>query len=115
MRRGAGRSESSRSSGRIQRARCGPEAHPRHAHAAAVLDWRVAERLRRAWSAHGARVATDASYAAVTAVVLARFLCLVPVGDVIAAVLAALLGVYMTGVNKYRPDVSRWTNDWDLS
>ncbi len=76
---------------------------------------RIAQHLRRAWASHGERVATDATYAAVTATVLAGFLGLVPVKDVLSAVLAGVLGVYMTSRHGHSRDVNRWNEDWDLA
>jgi hypothetical protein len=67
------------------------------------------------WASHGARVAHDAAYAAVTATVLGGFLGLVPIKDVLAAVLSTVLGVYMTSSPGYSRDVDRWTDSWDLS
>jgi uncharacterized membrane protein len=75
---------------------------------------RIAERLHQAWTSHGQRVATDATYAAVTATVLGWALGLVPVKDVVAAVLSAVLGVYMTNRPGNSRDVNRWSDGWDL-
>jgi hypothetical protein len=80
-----------------------------------ALAKRIAQRLRRAWASHGERVATDATYAAVTATVLAGFLGLVPIKDVLSAVMAGVLGVYMTSRHGRGRDVNRWNEDWDLA
>ena len=82
--------------------------------ATAVAKW-IAQCLRRAWKSHGDRVATDAVYAAVTATLLAGLLGLIPVTDVLAAVLSAVFGVHMTSRHGHSRDVNRWNEDWDLA
>ena len=57
----------------------------------------VARRVQRAWQTHGTRVATDSVYAAVTAVVLGGVLGVVPLKEVLSALLAAALGVFAKG------------------
>ncbi|MGH8961414.1 MAG: hypothetical protein ACRDWT_09430 [Jatrophihabitantaceae bacterium] len=85
--------------------------------AATILAWRLAHRCRRAWAAHGARVSQDATYAAATVLVLSGLFGMVPVKDVLAAVLAALLGVYMPtrpGDRRAGHRTTRW-DDGDLT
>lgn len=64
--------------------------------AVAAVDW-LGRRLRPVWAAHRDKVATNAAYASATAAVLAGLLGLLSPRDVIAAVLAAALGVYLRG------------------
>ena len=76
---------------------------------------RIAERLRRAWKSHGDRVATDAVYAAVTATLLAGLLGLIPVKDVLSAVLTAVFGLYTANRHSHTRDAQRWSDDWELA
>ncbi len=71
---------------------------------------RIEVRVRRVWAAHRARVARDATYAAVTATVLAGALGLVPITDVLSAVLAAVLGVFANQRGRSRA-MSSWNDD----
>jgi hypothetical protein len=70
---------------------------------------------RRAWKAHRERVATDATYAALTALALGGMLGTVPFTEVLAAVLAAALGVYMNAAGP--GGRGRWNrnDDWDFA
>ena len=61
----------------------------------ARLAKRAMERLRSLWRRHLASVAGNAGYAAATAAVLAGALGLLPGKEVVAAILAALLGIYL--------------------
>jgi hypothetical protein len=86
--------------------------------ATAVLLRRADEQLRRAWKFHASRVTQDPTYAAVTAIVLGGFFGAVPPKQVLAAVLAAVLGVFANP--RQRPsydmgrDLHRWNDDSDL-
>jgi hypothetical protein len=80
--------------------------------AATVLAWRTEQRVRQAWRAHGVRVASNATYAAVTATVLAGVLGLVPVKDVLSAVLGAVLGYASTQRGTGRRMTGSWSDDW---
>jgi hypothetical protein len=82
--------------------------------ATAVARW-IARCLRQAWKSHGDRVATDAVYAAVTATVLAGLLGLIPVKDVLSAVLTAVFGLYTANRRSHTRDAQRWSDDWDLA
>ena len=46
---------------------------------------------------------------------LAGVLGQVPLKDVLSAILAAVLGVYMNSRRSPSRDVNRWDEDWDLS
>jgi hypothetical protein len=85
------------------------------ARAVTALAKHIAERLCRAWKLHGQWVATDAVYAAVTATVLAGILGLVPVTDVLSAVLSAVFGVHMSHRHGQHRDTKRWSDDWELA
>jgi hypothetical protein len=81
---------------------------------------RIEDRVRRLWRGHGHRMKSDASYAAAAAVVLGSVFGVVPVKDAVAAVLAALLGIAMSGRSgrtrdTYGSGVSRWDSgyEWD--
>jgi hypothetical protein len=86
---------------------------------AAVVLQRADERLRQAWVTHGAKVKTDATYAAVVTVVLSGIFGVVPVRDVAAAILAGLLGVFVNSrQNRNASHISRWDDGrdpWDLA
>lgn len=73
---------------------------------------RAEQRARQAWTAHRARVARNATYAAVTATVLAGALGLAPVTDVLSAVLGAFLGVYATQRGRGRGAAAWQDEDW---
>ena len=75
----------------------------------------ITERLHRAWDSHGQRVATDATYAAVTATLLGWTLGLIPVKDVLSAVLTAVFGVYTANRHSHTRDAQRWSDDWELA
>jgi hypothetical protein len=86
--------------------------------AAAVLLRRVDERVRRAWSFHAARVTQDPSYAALTVIVISAFLGSVPPKEALAAVFAALLGVFVNSRQRASydmagRDVHHWSDDAD--
>lgn len=74
---------------------------------------RVVRVARRLWRGHVDRAATDAAYAAAAAAVIGGLLGFVPARDVIAAVLAAALGIYINGP---RPagGLARALDPWDL-
>ena len=86
--------------------------------AVTVLLRRVAGRARQAWASHGSKVRTDPPYAAVIAIVLGGAFGVVPPKEVLAAAVAAALGVVMTGRNRPdshpRRDMNRWNDDMDL-
>ena len=86
--------------------------------AVTVLLRRVAGRARHAWAAHGSKVRTEPTYAAVIAVVLGAAFGVVPPKEVLAAAVAAALGVVMTGRSRLdsdpRRDMNRWNDDVDL-
>lgn len=72
------------------------------------------------WRAHSHRMKSDASYAAAAAIVLGTVFGGVPIKDAVAAVLAVVFGIALSGRGSYaRPAYeqgrSRWnTNpDWD--
>lgn len=83
--------------------------------AVTVLVRRVDDWLRRACSRHGSRLKTDATYAEVTAIVLSGLFGVVPVKDVVATVLAALLGVFANSRQARISHVSRYDDPWDLA
>lgn len=62
----------------------------------AVVD-RVESAVRRLWRAHSARMKSDTSYAAAAAIVLGTAFGRVPVKEALAAVLAVLLGIALSG------------------
>jgi predicted lysophospholipase L1 biosynthesis ABC-type transport system permease subunit len=61
------------------------------------------DRLRTAWLEHRVRVSPYAAYATVTVAVLAGLLGLMPMRDVIAAVVAAALGILFNAGRAVRP------------
>src|SRR5664279_2446398 len=83
--------------------------------AASVLGRNLGHRAKRAWKAHRERVATDATYAALTAMVLGALLGTVPFTEVLAAVLAAALGVYVSATGPGRGHGGRHWNEWDFA
>ena len=70
------------------------------------------QHLRQAWAGHHERVVTNTTYAAVTATMLAGALGLVPVKDVLSAVLGAVLGVYATSQRGRNRGANTWSADW---
>ena len=74
---------------------------------------RVACFARRLWRRHLDRAATNAAYATAAAAVAGGLLGFVPTREVIAAVLAAALGIYINGA---RPagGLARAGYPWDL-
>jgi hypothetical protein len=77
----------------------------------AVTDW-LSSRLRRARNAHLDAVANNAAYAAATAAVLGGVLGLIPARDVLAAILAAVPGVYARRFGA-AGTTNRWPDPWD--
>jgi hypothetical protein len=75
------------------------------------------EQLRLAWKFRASRVRQDPTYAAVTAIVLGGLFGAVPPKEVLAAVLAGVLGLAVN--SRQRPsydtgrDVHRWNDDTD--
>lgn len=74
---------------------------------------RLTRRVRVLWHAHLEKVATNAAYAAATAAVLGGVLGVIPVRDVLAAVMAAAFGVYIKGTQHAAAMSGRWEDPWD--
>ncbi len=74
---------------------------------------RIAGLIRRAWRDHLDQVANNAAYAAAAGAVIGGLLGFVPARDVIAAVLAAALGLYVNGARPAGGTV-RGVDPWDL-
>jgi hypothetical protein len=74
---------------------------------------RIVLRLRSLRSRHLQKVSTDAPYAAASAAVLSGLLGLIPMRDVLGAILAAALGVYLKGSQASSGSMPRWDGPYD--
>jgi hypothetical protein len=79
-----------------------------------VGDW-VARRLTGVWATHLERVAGNAGYAAATAAVVAGVLGLMSARDVLAAVIAGALGIYLRGAHEAGGAIARPSSRWDVA
>jgi len=81
--------------------------------ARAAATW-LARRLRKLWAEHIDRLSNNAAYAAAAGAIVGGLLGFMPARDVLAAVLAAVLGVSINGARPTRSAMNRWTDPWDV-
>ena len=75
----------------------------------------VATLIRRAWQDHLDRAANNAAYATAAVAVVGGLLGIVPARDVIAAVFAALLGLYIKGITQTVGAIQPIVDPWDMA
>src|SRR3954465_11135003 len=78
----------------------------------AAIRW-LSHRLRQLWTDHIDKVSDNPAYAAAAGAVIGGLLGFVSPRDVAAAVLTALLGVYVTGAGRTSNN-GRADDPWDL-